>query len=833
MAFQTTNQSVIEGITLHKVWSNEQGFTIFQFKYKLPKTSEKISCLGTLGDYYDGLPLRLHGTFSEDDKYGKQFKFSSYEIMKPQNKDDIIQYLSSGKIKQCDKITAMKIYDYFGDSTIEILDKESHRLMEIKGIAEKKKKAISESWQAHRDELELDMFLNRFKINIETVNKIKQFFCNDISKLKEELIKNPYQFVYRYDKFNFAVAEHIAKEFSEVNGNTAIRESLYRIECAAFEYVFKRSQMNGDVCCPIHDVVSAISSNLGLPNHDILKALQSEEINDVVSTASNHPIYIDKDISNESIYIYNRMFYDFETKSVEIVQEKLDSYKSNKSISRYRKFNEEQFIELLGLMQTNLNMKYNEEQLQGIKNCLTNTVSIITGGPGTGKTTVIKGIIEILKVMDEQTILLLAPTGKAAKRITESTGLPALTIHRALATSSEGISSYRDNNSDIESLGSAQCVIIDESSMMDLELFSRLMGSINNNNRVVFVGDIFQLPSIGAGNVLKDLISSKKIPTMQLEQIYRQAGGYIIENAYRIKNGKMPLLMEPDSKDFFFVDESSILVANNKISIIDKLIRDILPAALGNNDFHNDLQILAPSKRSELGVKNINKYMQYYYSGVNETLYKKILDDPKNDTYPGQIDMNRLYKMNITLPISQSNDSDEDTFLSVGDKVINGTNNYDKNVFNGEIGIVTKIMLNSKYLDKLDNGATINRDLKDIDYDVYIRFDDREIAFDRDDLNAIQLAYCLTIHKSQGSEYKYLILCMETDPKIMLQRNLLYTGLTRAKKMVILISNVKAIQYAVDRNIAVNRITFLTKRLIESESLLTQMEERGLISKEI
>lgn len=780
--------------------NDKTNFSVFKMKYRDGSgkgSAHTISCAGVINDIRKGYMLKLYGNF-ETNQYGNQFKFRSFEYSSPEFYDEIMEYLSGGLISQVDEITAQKIYDAFGEETIQVLDEDPERVLEIKGIGKKKAQKIIDSWKLHRDNLDTYMLLQKYGLSINTIDSLRTLAKDFNTSILNLLKKESYNLVYNNDKLSFdtmdmLLSNILPKEYEY------LKNSYKRVQCCIYSFLVSYTFETGNVCAPYYEILNKVVSQLGLSKEEIYAIIQDHYPK---LAEEDRRIYIEDSIAKDSIVdsvglVYTDYDYRYESYIANIL---MDVYKQkNDSIDWFnspkrRKGQVRSMVDNVGNV---LDVTYNEEQKVAIESVLKNPITIITGGPGTGKTTVIKAICEILNVYESINTLLLAPTGKAAKRMSEATNRKAQTLHLAIHTDDPG-------------LYDSGCIIIDEASMIDNALMSMFLTHINPNQRLVFVGDINQLPSVGPGNVLSNMIQSKIFPTVVLNQIYRQKNGYIISNAHKINNGEMPDLYSNDSNDFYFIDSSSIQYYDIE-GVLSKLVKELMPTILSDDqNFIKDLQILSPMRKTDTGINNINNIMYNLYKEEN---YKKYLISKERWHISDLKDSSRnnLLRGNI-YPFSISKDGIE---YSVGCRVINNKNDYDKVVFNGEVGYIQQIRLKNEILEKIKIDRRFRSDgtFYDSDYDVDILFDDRVITFSYDDLINISLAYCLTIHKSQGSEYKYMIMFLNSSHWIMLQRNLLYTGITRAKKMIILISDVPSIQRAVTNNIAIDRLTLLKERI--------------------
>ena len=797
------DMSSIRGIVKHVTYYNQDTtFTVFQMKYsdEDSKTgSSAITCTGLLPDVHKGMLLKLYGAITTN-QYGTQYQFKRYEFVEPKFSEEIISYLSSGLIDQVDYITARKIYDAFRDDTINILDNSPDLLLDIKGIATKKANAIISSWKNHRDTLDVHMLLQRYGLSNEVIVKLKEAAKHLGITVKQLILNDPYELVYKHSSISSDTIDRMLIDLAPEKFDSYYKTSKERIQCLIYFYINHHNIESGDICIPYDSLLQPIAYKLSISTSDADKIIR-----DNINNMSR--LYLETKIQSSINYCTNGYMYVVTDRNCEltVVSRLLHSIHNgyNEDIDHMKNSTIETIDKLIHNIEKDISITYNDDQKDAIRSALQNYVTVITGGPGTGKTTIIKGIISILEIYKNQKVLLLAPTGKAAKRMSEATNHSAHTIHLALIT--ERINLY-------------DCVIVDESSMIDNTLMHMLLSNTSINQRIIFVGDIHQLPSVGPGNVLCNIIDSNLFSTVTLNQIYRQEHGYIIYNAKEINEGRFPSLYNEDSNDFYYIDSAN--TSYSKLEILDKLLREILPSIANKDDNHHDwykeLQVISPMKKGESGVFNLNQYMQSFYMDLNEQHYKTLckqwrLDDIKSNS---RVSKNKFIEEN-RYPFSIKKN---DTVFNVGDRVINNKNNYDKLVFNGETGYIVKIELSEEIRHK----ATVNKKFRankfyDSDYVMYIDFSNGEnkvVEFTYDDLDNLSLSYCITIHKSQGSEYKYLIVFLNNEHWIMQQRNLLYTAITRAKNMVILISDVASIGRSVSNNMAIQRLTLLKEQLV-------------------
>ena len=791
-----TLQGIITKIIFH---NNENGFTVFIMKCKddSDKKGYKYhTCTGIIGNAYKGITVNLIGNFTTNN-YGEQFKFESYETVEPTFEEGIIGYLSCGIIDEVDYITAKKIYEKFKEDTIKILDREPELLMEIKGIGKVKCRAIINSWQEHRINLKIHMLLQKNGISNNIIEKLKEK-CTNKKNLKQLIINDNYDLISPYDDndsdnklITFDIIERILQIVSPETFNE-LEFSFKRIDCATYWLLKQDNYNTGNICNDYDSVLKIIAQKLNI-NIELLDKRYQESYKDISDQSFLHTILETKIVSqvkpsNKGYFYCNNDYYN-EIKIADTLYERMKFYKD------HMQYNETIVNKLVDKFEEENNICYNESQRLAIVTAISNPVTIITGGPGTGKTTIIKAIKDILTCnnfqstkIKGQSVLLLAPTGKAVKRLRDATEHSAYTIHMVSLCQHEKFES-------------AECIIIDEASMIDNSLMALLCNRLYDaTTRIVFVGDIHQLPSISPGNILGDFIESGRFPVITLNQIYRQEHGYIITNAHKINNGIMPELYNRDSKDFHYINTDRI---SNEISyqgILEKLLVEVLPNVIDKEELQRELQILSPMKNGDNGIIAINNFMQKFWEEDHKNLYNLYND-------------NKFTRFSITKG---------DKVFNVGDRIIYCVNNYQDRIFNGEVGIISNIILKDEIREKikvLDKHHKQYQKLKDSDYNIYINFHDNYYSGDKmityEHLEDIQLAYALTIHKSQGSEYKYVIMFLNANHHVMLQRNLLYTGITRTKNILFLISDDNTIMKAINNNKANKRLTLLKERLNE------------------
>ena len=699
---------VVERITFQ---SPETGYSILKVNVK--DYPDLVTVVGNLADVVVGSVLLIEGEWKNHPKYGTQFLAQKWEETMPATAYGIEKYLGSGLIKGVGAVYAKKIVQKFGTNTIAIIEDSPERLAEVDGIGEKRIQRISESWERQKEIKNIMIFLQNYDISTSYAVKIYKHYGNDSI---ETVKKNPYQLADDIWGIGFKTADKIAFKlgFEKDNPERCRSGILYTLNQLADEgHVYAEKEQLLKKCQELLEVDISIVENA-------LNATVSR--NDLI-------------IENDAIYL--PAFYYAECG---VAEKLLELTESDTILNNQIQVN-------ISALQQKLNIQYDDIQAQGIQQAVSSKVMILTGGPGTGKTTTTLGIIEALKSLDNK-ILLAAPTGRAAKRMTEATGMEAKTIHRLLEFSPEkGYQRNKENTLD------GDVLIVDESSMIDIVLMYSLLKAIPLHMKLILVGDIDQLPSVGAGNVLRDIIDSQRFPVIRLIRIFRQAqSSQIIMNAHRINHGQYPNLRNQLGTDFFFIECEE---PEQAASQIVGLVQSRLPKYCHVNP--TDIQVLTPMQKGVIGAANLNQLLQQNLNPSQTWLTHG----------------SRTYRLH--------------------DKVMQIKNNYDKDVFNGDIGTIF--------------------DINTIDKELTVQFENRFVTYDSSDLDELVLAYAITIHKSQGSEYPIVVMPIMMTHFIMLQRNLIYTGITRAKKMLVLVGTKKAVSYAVHHVTVTKRNTKLKERL--------------------
>ena len=735
-----------EGILEEIIFQNEvNGYTVGIFETE----EEQITIVGYLPFISKGDSLKIYGKFVEHKDYGEQFKIETFEKLMPKTLGALEKYLASGNIKGVGPATAKKIINLFGDDTIHVLKFEPDKLAQIKGISKEKAKEISESFVENWEVWQIVGFLEKFGIGAESAKKVYNLLgINAI----QEIEADPYILIDISRGVDFNQIDQMAIKLG------IDRESQKRIT-SGIKYALIKITYNGHCCTLKENLIEYVKQLLGVSTEVIEEGLLTLKVND--------DIVVENRDGEQWVYLYS--FYRTEKNIAERII-KLEQAKNTKKFNNIEKE--------LKLVEEKTDMLLSEKQKEAIKMINENNVTIITGGPGTGKTTIIKSIIEIYKPQKYK-IVLSAPTGRAAKRITETTGEEASTLHRLLEIGKLDEETFYKKDKEYEgSPIDADIIIVDEVSMVDMFIMSSLLSCIYLGTKLILVGDTDQLPSVGPGTVLKDIISSEKIPTVHLNQIFRQAAkSKIIVNAHRVNDGEKfiqkddPNLEENPKEDFFFIKE------NNPEKILEQVL-SLCNGRLkkyGDYDFFENIQVLTPTKKGMLGTKELNKALQQELN-------------PHRDGEPEKLSMGATFR--------------------IGDRVMQTKNNYDmywekkdgkslevgNGVFNGETGTITNINEKEK--------------------NIRIKFDDEKVCwYEFNDLEQIEHSYCVTIHKAQGSEFDVVIMVIPQAAPMLLTRNLLYTGITRAKKLLIVIGNDKVVDYMIHNVDSKKRNTGLEYKL--------------------
>lgn len=703
----------LRGVVEHITYQNpENGWSVMKVKVKDYK--DLVTLTGSLLDVPVGSVLLCEGQWKVDARYGQQFVVESWEEVMPATIYGIEKYLGSGLVKGIGPAYARAIVSRFGLETLDVIESDIERLLEVPRLGRKRMEKIRESWEKQKDIKEVMVFLQGYGVSTAYAAKIYRQYQKDSIKTVKE---NPYQLADDIWGIGFKTADSIASKMGY--GNSDPRRCR-----SGILYTLNQLAEEGHVFAEPEQLVTAAKELLQADEEPVRKALaEMIAANDLIA-------------DNEVVYL--PPFYHAENGSAKRLTALLASNVSDSIAAE---------PELAYGAQQSAGIVYDEVQQVAINQALDSKVMVLTGGPGTGKTTTTQGIIAAFKAKGKQ-IVLAAPTGRAAKRMTEATGMEAKTIHRLLEYNP--MDGYKRND---ENPLEGDVLIVDECSMIDIMLFYNLMKAIPETMRLILVGDIDQLPSVGAGNVLRDIIDSRQIPVVRLTRIFRQAqSSRIVMNAHAINAGQFPNISNGRNTDFFFIKAED---AETIPQLIVSLVRDRLSKTYGYKP--KEIQVLTPMQRGNVGAGNLNTELQTALNPSGPAL-----------TRGGY------------------------TFRQ-GDKVMQICNNYDKNVFNGDIGFISAVDMSERTLSVI--------------------YDGRVIEYDVSELDELTLAYAITIHKSQGSEFPVVVMPVTMKHFVMLQRNLIYTGITRSKKICVLVGTTKALAYAIHNQTVSRRNTKLKERL--------------------
>ena len=726
----------LTGILERIVFENsETGYTIARFTSR-DYSTELITVVGNLMSASAGENLALKGSWVNNPQYGRQFKIEAYETVLPATIVGLRKYLGSGLIKGIGPVMAARIVNRFGMDTMDIIEKNPKKLGGVPGIGKKRVEMIESAWEAQKEIKNVMLFLQSNNVSTTHAVKIYKTYESESIPIVRE---NPYRLADDIYGIGFKTADTIAQ-------NLGIdKQSPHRVT-AGIKYVLSQKADDGHVFQYRGELIAACQEILELP---------LEAIEDGIATLIAKEEIVVEDVQ-DGMAIYLAPFYYAEvgvTKALSRLMKIETEAAQTQSVDRS-----------IDLLEKQMGIHFAANQRAAVKTALVSRVMILTGGPGTGKTTTTIGMIRLFEELEKR-VLLAAPTGRAAKRLSETTGREAKTIHRLLEFSPQEHGFKRNWDNPLE----ADVVIIDEMSMVDLVLMNSLMKAVPRNATLIMVGDMDQLPSVGAGNILKDLITSKQITVVKLTEIFRQAQqSLIVTNAHRINRGEFPQTTGARNRNFFFIEEED---PDRTANLICDLVHKRLPT---HYNYHpmDDIQVLCPMRRGTVGSENFNKQLQEVLNGDSE----------------GTIRGGRNFR--------------------VEDKVMQIRNNYDYDVFNGDIGRVTGV----DYIEK----------------QVTIRFPEKSVVYDMADLNELVLAYGITVHKAQGSEYPAVVVPLMTQHYMMLQRNLLYTAITRAKELVVLVGTKKALGMAIRNNKVVERNSYLAERLQQALSAKSDTPENRL-----
>ncbi len=755
----------IEGIVSKIIYRNDEN----QYIVFVVETSEGTdeTCVGYLSGLEEGMYVLAKGEYVSHPQYDMQFKVSEYQVKMPDDLVSMERYLGSGAIKGVGEIMAKRIIKKFGKDTFRIIEEEPERLAEIKGISERKATEIGVQFIEKQEMREALMYLSEFGISPTLAVKIFTEYGN---RLYTVIKKNPYQIAEDISGVGFKTADAIAMKA----GIGVLSDFRVR---AAIIYTLNQATGLGHIYLPKKLVISWTKQLLEKSNDNRIEeigyfdtdvAMETELVETQLVNLHVEGKVVFRELNGEEI-VYGQSFYNKERNTARMLLE-------TKAIVNIP---EDTLNRAIVSIEARERIELDELQKEAIRQAARQGVLVITGGPGTGKTTTINAIIKYFE-MEDADILLAAPTGRAAKRMTEATGYKAQTIHRLLELSGavsedsdiSGVHFERNAANPLD----ADVIIIDEMSMVDLSLMHSLMLAIVPGTHLILVGDENQLPSVGAGNVLKDIIRSNCLPVVSLRRIFRQEeGSRIVENAHKINEGK-PIVLDNKSKDFFFMPRNSTRDVSEEVSL---LLTKKLPGYVGCKG--TDIQVLTPMRNGDLGVSNLNILLQ---KTLNPASSRKKEKELQNGTIFREGDkvmqIRNNYKLEWTIY------SDKGRF-----KIEEGVG-----VFNGDMGIV--------------------REIDDYNEEVVVLFDDdKEVRYPYNLLDELELSYAITIHKSQGSEYPAVVLPLFNGPKVLMNRNLLYTAVTRAKQCVVIVGSGHMVESMILNNDEQKRYSSLDIRLVE------------------
>ena len=728
----TDLQGQIERITYI---NEENGYTVA--KVKVYGRNDLVTVVGNILSPTPGEVIKMRGEWVNNPKYGEQFKVVHYKSLVPASVSGIEKYLGSGLIKGIGPIMAKRIVKQFGKDTLDVIEDDIQKLSEVDGIGERRIGMIKSAWAAQKEIREVMIFLQSHGVSSGYATKIfKQYKDQSIEVVKE----NPYRLATDIFGIGFLTADKIAEKLG-IAKNSELRAE------AGILYVLNQLSDDGHVYYPYELLIKKCQEILEVDREIIIKAFSTISLaKRIVIEDLNQDIEEFKE-NNKAVYLAKYHFS--ETSIANRVKVLINTPKLTKKIDADK---------AIEWVQKQLSITLAEKQKEAIKSAIENKVMVITGGPGTGKTTIINAILRIFSRTGVQ-ILLAAPTGRAAKRMSEVTGHEAKTIHRMLKYSIKGGGFEKNDENPLD----CDLLIVDEASMIDTILMHHLLKAIPKQATFILVGDVNQLPSVGAGSILNDIINSQAVPVVELNEIFRQAQeSLIIVNAHKINNGIMPSLKASGEKleDFYFIEKED---PEEVLKLILELTTERIPKRFGFDPI-DDIQVLTPMHKGIVGASNLNITLQ------------QVLN-PRED---GITRGGRNFR--------------------ISDKVMQIRNNYDKEVFNGDIGRILNIDTETQ--------------------EVTISFGGKTVAYDYPDLDEIVLAYAVSVHKSQGSEYPAVVIPILTQHYVLLQRNLIYTGVTRGKKLVVIIGTKKALAIGVKNNKTEKRYTYLRYRLAQGNNVL-------------
>lgn len=708
----------LERVVFH---NEENGYTVFRLKVQ--GNRDQVTVVGHMVEPQAGVALSLKGDWTENPRFGRQFQMSSFDQVLPATLEGIRHYLSSGLIKGVGEKMAGRIVETFGTGTFNVLDDEPERMLEVEGVGQKLMERIRDGWAEHRGIRDLIMFLQPHGVSTSYAVRIYRHYGQQALAVVRE---NPYRLAMDIRGIGFLTADAVAQKLGFA------RDCDLRAE-AGLLYMLMRLNEDGHVYYPRDELVIQTSDKLEISAPMVDQAIDNLQLEE--------RIVLDETDSGQAVYLSR--YHRYESGISHYLRRILHSPKSVSGGDEDA---------LVDEIVAGLDITLAEEQEQAVRTAARSKVMVLTGGPGTGKTTIINAIIKVFAAMKAR-ILLAAPTGRAAKRMSETSGRESKTIHRLLEYSPREDGFSRNENNPL----ACSLLVVDEASMMDTMLMYHLLKAVPLGATVVFVGDVNQLPSVGPGNVLQDVIRSGVVDVVELVEVFRQAQeSEIICNAHLINQGEIPSLESSKDRlsDFYFIRQED---PDRVADMVVDLVKNHIPRRF-RLDSINDIQVLTPMHKGTAGAANLNTRLQ-------EALNPKTLVIQRGE---------RQFRLD--------------------DKVMQIRNNYEKDVFNGDIGRICR-------LDKEERELTV-------------RFDEeRNVVYEFSELDELVPAYAISVHKSQGSEYPAVVMPVLTQHYVLLQRNLLYTGVTRGKRLVVLVGSQRALAIAVKNNKMQKRFTYLAQRL--------------------
>lgn len=721
----TDLQGQIERITFT---SEDTGYTVA--KVKVYGVREPVTVIGNIVNPTPGEIIKMRGEWGNHPKFGEQFKIVFCQTTTPASVHGIEKYLGSGLVKGIGPVMAKRIVKMFQEKTLDVIENEIEKLTAVEGVGQKRIGMIKKAWEEQKEIRAVMIFLQSHGVSSAYAAKIYKRYGNDAIKIVQE---NPYQMATDIFGIGFLTADKIAQKLGFA------KDSELRAQ-AGILYVLHEMADEGHVYFPYEKLIEKCKEMLDIDREIIVLAIAAVSMDKRVVIEDINLNLAEYQENNKAVYLSG--YYAAEKYLAERLKKLIAAPKSIRRIDSGK---------AIKWVQERLSLILAEKQIEAVRRAAENKIMVITGGPGTGKTTIINAILKIFSAI-KAGIMLAAPTGRAAKRLSEATGQEAKTIHRLLEYNMRRGGFQKNEESPLE----CDLLIVDEASMVDTLLMHHLLKALPVNATFIMVGDVNQLPSVGAGNVLRDIIDSGAIEVVQLNEIFRQAKeSSIIVNAHRINEGAFPNLIANQDKldDFYFIEQED---PQKALELIINLVKERIPQRFGLNCL-NDIQVLTPMHKGTVGSGNLNVEIQKALNPGDE----------------GVVRGGRLYK--------------------VHDKVMQVVNNYEKEVYNGDIGMISSIDEEAK--------------------EVVVVIDEREIIYDYADLDELVHAYAVSIHKSQGSEYPAVVMPILTQHYVMLQRNLLYTGVTRGKKLVVIVGTKKAMAITVRNNKTQKRYTLLKERI--------------------